>query len=153
MPDQFREQLRQMPDAKKIAVAIYGEQVAAYRYGVLADKALNERHRAIFLEMQEEENEHEARLRDLAHKRFPDADFVLSDKDKEMVIVGTRMLEVTDTESFNKAMQFLHDTEKRTGLFYQVMHELLPDGELGDFLNEMAEECQEHAESLLAIKP
>ncbi len=153
MPDAFRERLKQMPDAKKIAVAIYGEQVASYRYGLLANKALNDRHHKIFLGMKQEETDHETRLRDLAQKRFPDADFVLSDKDKEMVIVGRRMLEVTDVDSFNKAMQFLHDTEKRTGLFYQVMHEMLPDGELGDFFKEMADECHEHGESLLAIKP
>ncbi len=153
MIDRFRERLRAMPDAKKLAVAIYGESVASYRYGVLAEKALNDEHRRIFTAMKEEEEEHQRAIERLSRKHFPDADFVLTPEDKELVIVGTRLLEVTDEGSFRRAMEFLYDTERRTGQFYELLHALMPEGELGDFLQEMATECYVHAESLTRISP
>ena len=149
--DQFRDRLRSVPDAKKIAIAIYGESVAAYRYGVLVEKADSEHHRRTFEQMKHEELGHQRALEALAKKHFPNADFVLTPDDKDLVIVGARMLEVTDADSFRKAMRFLHDTELRTGRFYRVLHELMPSGDLGRFLTEMADECLEHAQSLLAI--
>ncbi len=153
MTEDIKERLRNMPDAKKIAVAIYGESVAAYRYGVLAEKALSEQHRKIFEEMKEEELGHQRALKLLAETHFPDSDFVLTPQDKELVIAGRRMLEVTDVASFKIAMIFLHDTEKRTGDFYCELNRLMPKGDLGAFLMEMAEECYEHGDSLLAIDP
>jgi rubrerythrin len=153
MMDRFRERLRAMPDAKKLAVAIYGESVASYRYAVLAEKALNDEHRRIFTAMKEEEEGHQRAIERLSRGHFPEADFVLTPEDKELVIVGTRMLEVTDEESFRRAMEFLYDTERRTGQFYELLHELMPEGELGDFLQGMATECYDHAESLTRISP
>ncbi len=153
MSDELLARLRRMPDAKKLAIAIYGESVASYRYSVIAEKALSEEHRKIFTEMKEEEHRHQRALERLAAKMFPDGDFVLSDEDKEFVIVGARLLQVTGADSFRKAMSFLHDTERKTGQFYQALHQLMPDGELGEFLEEMAGECFEHAKSLLSIDP
>lgn len=153
MTEPLLERLRTMPDAKKLAVAIYGESVASYRYAVLAEKSRSQEHRKVFNRMKEEEHGHQSALEQLAKKLFPESDFVLSPSDKELVIVGTRMLEITDAESFHKAMHFLHDTEKLTGQFYEALHKLMPRGELGRFLKEMAGECFEHAESLLQIDP
>lgn len=153
MPQEFIERLRAMPEAKRLAVAIYGESVAAYRYSVLAEKALPERHRQIFSQMKQEEEGHQRALQEMADRLYPDGDFLLSPSDKELVIAGTRMLEVTDAESFHKAMRFLHDTEKRTGRFYLALHDLMPGGDLGEFFKVMAEECFEHGDSLLEIEP
>jgi rubrerythrin len=153
MAEDFKSRLQAMPDAKKIAVAIYGESVAAYRYGLLSDKSDTPEHKRIFSEMRDEERDHQRALEHLAETHFPDGDFVLQPSDKELVIVGTRMLEITDAQSFKKAMQFLHDTERRTGDFYNAMHDLMPDGEIGRFLKEMADECVEHSLSLLEIEP
>ncbi len=153
MIDDIVDKIRNMPDAKRLAVAIYGESVAAYRYSVLADKSKSEAHRRIFQTMKEEEHGHQKALEQLAARLHPGADFILSEDDKAMVIVGTRLLEVHDVESFGRAMQFLHDTELKTSRFYEAMHELMPDGDLGRFLKEMAEECVEHGESLLKIDP
>ena len=153
MRDDFAERLAAMPDAKKIAIAIYGESVASYRYGVLAEKAASEDHRKLFADMRDEENGHREEMERLGRKRFPDSDFVLTPDDKDLVIVGTRMLEVSDPQSFRRAMRFLHDTELRTGEFYRMLHESMPQGELGRFLQSMTEECAQHAESLLRIDP
>jgi rubrerythrin len=153
MQDDLLQRLKAMPNAKRIAVAIYGESVAAYRYGVLADSAVSAEHQHLFLSMKAEEEGHRAALKRLAAKQFPGADFVLNAEDKELVISGTRMLAITDSESFLRAMKFLHDTERRTGEFYRVLHDLIPDGDLGPFLAEMADECVEHAKSLLELRP
>lgn len=153
MRDDFAERLATMPDAKKIAIAIYGESVASYRYGVLADKAVSEEHRKLFADMRDEEKGHRAAMEHLGKKHFPDCDFVLTSDDKDLVIAGARLLEVGDAESFRRAMRFLHDTELRTGEFYRTLLESMPDGELGRFLRAMAKECVEHAESLLRIEP
>lgn len=153
MPHEFIERLQQMPDAKKIAVAVYGESVASYRYGLLADKASIAEHRRVFTEMKNEELGHQQALENLLKKHYPDDDFVLTPEDKELVIVGNRLLELKDEQSFNDAMQFLHDTENRTGRFYLAVHELIPDGETRRFVKTMADECFEHARSLLDIKP
>jgi len=151
MIENLLERLRQMPDAKKLAVAIYGESVASYRYAVLAERALNDRHRQIFNQMKEEEHQHQVAMERLARKLFPDNDFVLSAEDKDLVIVGNRMLQVTDEVSFRRAMEFLHETELRTGRFYEALYEHFSGDEMRAFLKEMAEECVEHANSLLEI--
>jgi len=153
MRDDFAEQLAAMPDAKKIAIAIYGESVASYRYSVLSDKASSEDHRTLFADMREEENGHREEMERLGRQYFPDSDFVLTPEDKDLVIVGARMLEVSDAASFRRAMQFLHDTELRTGEFYRMLYESMPDGELGKFLESMTQECAQHAELLLRIDP
>lgn len=142
-----------MPDAKKIALAIYGESVAAYRYSILAEKSTSAEHRRVFEDMKAEELGHQTALERLAASSFPDGNFVLSAADKELIIAGTRMLDVTTPAAFRRAMQFLHDTELRTGRFYDALHELMPAGELGVFLKEMAAECYEHGASLLRIDP
>lgn len=153
VPEELIKRLRTMPDAKKIALAIYGESVAAYRYSVLAEKSTAPEHRTAFEAMKAEELGHQAALERLAAASFPDGSFVLSPADKDLIIAGTRMLDATSPESFRRAMQFLHDTELRTGRFYDALHELMPDGELGAFLKAMASECYEHGASLLRIKP
>lgn len=153
MDEAVQSRLRVIPDAKKLAIAIYGESVAAYRYAVLADKAANPAHRELFTRMKEEEEGHRRALETLAKQHFPEGDFLLSQADKDLVIVGARMLEAGDAPAFLRAMQFLHDTERRTGQFYQTLAGLMPDGELGAFLREMSAECFQHAESLLSVAP
>ena len=89
--------MRSLSPAKALAVAAYWESVAAYRYRTLAEKATTEAQRKFFVDMANEEQSHHTRMQDLLKEHFPGADFVLTPEDKELIIVGPRMLEVPDS--------------------------------------------------------
>ncbi|HEY3243569.1 MAG TPA: ferritin-like domain-containing protein [Phycisphaerae bacterium] len=145
--------LQSMGPAKALAIAVYGESVAAYRYKVLAEKALTAAHSKLFNEMAEEESGHRDLVQNLMRQHFGDVDFVLTPADKELVTVGTRTFEVTDHASFEKAMQLMYDSERRTGNYYRTLHRFLASHELAPLLKSMAAECFEHAGRLRDIKP
>jgi len=152
MPD-YQARLRALATEKALAIAAYGESVAAYRYRTLGEKTSSHEQRKIFTEMADEEQGHHQRLQALLRRRFPGSDFVLSSEDKELVTVGPRMLEVTDSESFRRAMELIHDSELQTGRFYAGLYESTEYDDLKSFLKEMADECFEHAERLRQIHP
>lgn len=145
--------LQSMGPAKALAIAVYGESVAAYRYQVLAEKALTAAHSRIFAEMAQEESGHRDMVQGLLRKQFGDADFVLNPADKDLVTVGQRAIEVTDNASFEKAIQLLYDSERRTGNYYRTLHRFMKLPELAPLLASMADECFEHAEKLRGIEP
>jgi len=144
--------LQSIGAAKALAIAVYGESVAAYRYQVLAEKALTAAHSRMFTEMAQEESGHRDLVQGLLRQHFGDADFVLSPADKELVTVGQRAIEVTDHASFERAMQLLFDSERRTGAYYRTLHRYLNIPELAPLLSSMADECFEHAERLKQIE-
>lgn len=148
MPDDYTAKVRSLTPAKALAVAAYGESVAAYRYLTLKDKAPNESQRRIFEEMAAEEQGHHMALRDLRKRELLDSDFVLLPEDKELIIVGPRLLEVADDAAFEHAIGQIIDSERLTGRFYAALHEVTGSKELKPFLKEMADECFEHAERL-----
>jgi len=117
------------PD-KMLAIGVYGETVAAYRYLVLSEKAPGEAHRKEFAEMAEEEQGHKQLLGDLLAELYPDADFVLTPEDKELVITGTRMIEVKDQASFAQAMRMILHTERKTARFYANHAKHMPQKDL-----------------------
>jgi rubrerythrin len=151
MTPEFRSRILALSTEKALAVAAYGESVAAYRYRTLCEKAASERQRDIFEEMAVEEQGHHQRLQAMMKKYFPGSDFVLSTEDKELVTVGARMIDVHDTGSFQHALELIHASELQTGRFYACLHETTDREEFKGFLKEMADECFEHAKTLQAI--
>ena len=140
-----------MSGAKALALASYGESVAAYRYRTLVEKTSSPQTRAVFLEMAEEEQGHHRRVEELIRKHHPGADFVLTPEDKELVIVGPRMLDASDPESYARALEMICDSERLTGRLYAALHSISTDASLGSFFKEMADECIEHAARLEAL--
>lgn len=150
--DAFREQVRTLTPAKALAIAGYGESVAAYRYRTLIERTSSEAHKALFAQLADEEQSHHGIVQKMMKAHFPGGDFLLSAEDKEMVIVGPRLLEVSDVASVGRAMEMICASERLTGRFYAALHQTTPREELKPFLHEMAEECFEHARQLQALE-
>ncbi len=138
------------PD-KLLAIGAYGETVAAYRYLVLSEKAPNPEDRREFAEMADEEQEHKQRLQKLLAEMFPQADFVLTAEDKELVVTGTRLLDVRDEAAFHEAMRMILQTERKTAAFYAHHAKIIPQPHLRELFQELAEEGAEHYQRLKAL--
>lgn len=146
--DEFESKVRNFSTEKALAVAAYGESVAAYRYRTLAERVPLEAHRKVFVEMADEEQGHHVLIQDLIRKYYPGSDFVLSPGDKELVIAGPRMPDITDEVALRKTIDLIRESECRTGRFYAVLHAHTDQESLKPVLNEMAEECVHHAKQL-----
>jgi rubrerythrin len=133
---------------KALAIAAYGESVAAYRYRTLTERAVKPEQRRIFEEMADEEQGHHQAIRQWLDREFPDSDFVLTDADKALVIVGPRMIDLSGPKAFREAINMIYESERLTGSFYAALHDLTHRSDLKPMLKEMAEECFEHAERL-----
>lgn len=153
MTPDYDSRVRALSPEKALALAAYGESVAAYRYRTLCERTPSKPHRKLFTEMADEEQSHHLRLQDLLKANFPGSDFVLSAGDKELVTVGPRMIEVTDRPSFERAMKLIRESEILTGRFYACLHDAIDLPDMKPFLKEMAEECFEHAARLDRIPP
>lgn len=138
------------PD-KILAIGAYGETVAAYRYLVLSEKAPNPKDRRDFAEMADEEQGHKQRLQQLLAEMYPKADFVLTNEDKELVVTGTRLLDVRDEASFHEAMRMILQTERKTAAFYAQQAKLVPQPHLRSLFQELAEEGADHYQRLKAL--
>ncbi len=147
----FDSKVREMSGAKALALASYGESVAAYRYRTLVEKTSSPSTRAVFVEMAEEEQGHHQRVEELLRRHYPGADFVLTPEDKELVIVGPRMLDASDPESYARALDMICESERLTGRLYATLHSITTEASLRPFFKEMADECVEHAERLEAL--
>ena len=148
VPDDYEARVRSLLPAKALAVAAYGESVAAYRYLTLSQKTASASLRQVFLETAAEERVHHAQVQDLQRRHFPESDFVLSSDDKELIIVGPRLLEVTDCPSVRRALDLIIKSERLTGRFYATLYETVSDANLKALVKEMAEECFRHARRL-----
>lgn len=156
MGDAYESKVKGLTMEKALAVAAYGESVAAYRYLTLAEKTTSDEHRTVFMEMAKEEQGHHQSLQGLAKTHFSGSDFVLKAVEKELVIVGPRLLDATDGSSQDRAIEQICASERLTGRFYAALCqrvELDNLAELKPFLKEMADECFEHADRLEAIPP
>ncbi len=122
--------------------------MAAYRYRSLVEKTSDERLRAIFQEMCDEEQGHHRQVQDLTKRHFPGSDFVLTADDKAMVIDGPRLLDVNDQASFDEALSLIYESELLTGRFYHALQEVTDLDELKPLFKEMGDECFEHAQQL-----
>ena len=151
MTDAYETSVREFSIEKALTVASYGESVAAHRYRTLAEKTESPTHRAIFQEMAVEEQGHHVMVQELLKKRYPGSDFVLTAADKDMVIVGPRILEIGDSEAFARAIKMICESERLTGRFYAALFNVVDDVKLQPLLKEMADECFEHAAKLADI--
>ena len=150
--DKYHDRVRALSPAKALALGAYGEAVASYRYRTLAEKTPTPSHKPIFEEMAEEEHGHHRVLAEILSRQYPDSDFVLTPEDKELVIVGPRMFEVTDHASADHALDLIHRSECLTGRFYEAFHDVTAVSILKPLLKEMAAECFEHAERIKGLR-
>lgn len=138
------------PD-KLLAIGAYGERVAAYRYLVLSERAPAPDQRREFAAMADEEQGHKQRLEKLLAEMYPDADFVLTAEDKELVVTGPRIIEVRDEAEFHAALRMILETERKTARFYAQHGKSLPAAGLQALFHELAEEGAEHYQRLRAL--
>ena len=151
MAEQPAQQPGDLSPDKVLTIGTYGETVAAYRYLVLAEKALSEGERKEFAAMADEEQCHKQRLQKLLADMYPGADFVLTSEDKDMVVDGPRLLDVRDGDSFGRAMQMILMSERKTAAFYARLSKLVPQETLRSLFHELAEEGADHYQRLKAI--
>ena len=148
LPERSYPDLR---DDQMIAIGIYGENIAAYRYTVLAERVPGEEDRRAFSEIAKEEQEHKERLQALFDKHYPGSSFYLSDEDKALVLTGPRLIDVRDLEDYRDVMQLALNTELRTAEYYQVMSTRAKIDEVREVFAELAEEGFEHHQQLLEL--
>lgn len=153
VPPDLRDIIGRMSIEKALAIASYGESVAAFRYRTLAERAPTPKHEAVFNEMAEEEQGHHQVIAELSEREFAGSEFVLTPEDKGLVIAGPRLLDVSDAAAYERSMRHIYDSERRTGSFYKALHDAAPRPDLKPLLKEMADECFEHAERLKQIPP
>lgn len=135
------------PD-KLLALGAYGETVAAYRYLVLSEQADDEADRRLFAEMADEEQGHKQRLQKVLAEHYPDADFVLTAEDKELVITGPRLLDVHREVSFAEALAMMLQTERKVAEFYARHGDSVAAPELQAIFRQLANESAEHHHKL-----
>ena len=131
------------PD-KLLALAAFGETVAAYRYLVLSERAAGEADRRLFAEMADEEQGHKQKLQKILAERYPDADFLLTAEDKELVITGPRLLDVHREVSFAEALAMMLQTERKVAEFYARHCDSIANPELQTIFRQLANESAEH---------
>jgi rubrerythrin len=110
--------LSRLGDDKALAIAAYGESVAAYRYIILSEKARDTRLRNSFEAMAAEERAHRDRIQKALQRLSPSAGFYLTNEDKLAVCVGPRLVDARDDARFDEAMRLVIASEKRTVSFY-----------------------------------
>jgi rubrerythrin len=131
-----------------LAIGIYGESVAAYRYTVLSERVPDPQDRQMFRDIAKEEQGHRARLEALARRHYPDRSFYISDEDKALVLTGPRLIEVRDVEDYREVMQIALHTEIRVSQFYEEMSHRVSHPEIRAVFQELSEEGFEHHQKL-----
>ncbi len=147
-PDYSRMEL---PDDRMLAIGVYGETVAAYRYTVLSERVPGEEDRRVFAVIAAEEQEHRQRLQELLDEQFPGSSFYLTDEDKAAVVAGPRVVDVRDIEDYREVMRMTLDTEKRVAMFYEAMSGRARNPAVVALFKELSEEGFDHHARLEAM--
>lgn len=134
-----------------LAIGIYGETVAAYRYTVLAEKVPDPHDQQTFARIADEEQGHKQMLQALFEKHFPGSAFALSDADKALVLTGPRLINVRDLEDYRDVVRITLETELRTSQFYEAMRHRAKNPELRQVFGNLAEEGFDHHRRLLEL--
>lgn len=134
-----------------LAIGIYGESVAAYRYTVLAEKVPRPEDQQAFAAIADEEQAHKQMLQKLFDKHFPGSAFALSDADKALVLTGPRLINVRDLEDYRDVVRITLETELRTSQFYEAMRHRAQNLELREVFGSLAEEGFGHHQRLLKL--
>ena len=145
------ELLATLGPAKALTLGCYGEDMAAYCYVQLSEKAERDQDRKEFKEMVAEEQGHRAWLRALLDKHYPGSDFVLSAEEKQMVESGSRFDSITDRKSFEEALRRVITSEMKTSQFYGQMVSHVDQPEVKAIFGELADEGVGHHKRLLQI--
>ncbi len=140
-----------MQDDQMLAIAVYGEQVAAYRYTVLAERVPGQRDRQMFAEIAKEEQSHRNRIQRLLDRFHPDSSFYLSEEDKALVVAGPRLVNVRDVQDYRQVMQLALDTEYRVASFYRAMSEKVDNPQVQETFRELAAESFDHHDRLASL--
>ena len=130
--------LSKLTDDKALAVAAFGESVAAYRYIVLSEKARDVRLRESFETMAREERIQRDRIQGLLQRLAPSAGYYLSPEDKLAVCVGPRLVDARDDARFDEAMRLVIASEKRSASFYARFSAFAQDPAVKTLFTELA---------------
>ncbi len=130
--------LSKLTDDKALAVAAFGESVAAYRYIVLSEKARDTRLRESFEAMAREERTQRDRIQGLLQQMAPSAGYYLSQEDKLAVCVGPRLVDARDDARFDEAMRLVIASEKRSASFYARFSAFAQDPAVKTLFTELA---------------
>jgi rubrerythrin len=127
-----------MSDDKALAIAAFGESVAAYRYIVLSEKARDSRLRESFEAMARNEREQRERIQSLLDRLAPSSGYFLSQEDKLAVCVGPRLVDARDDARFDEAMKLVIASEKRCASFYARFGTFAQDPDVKALFAELA---------------
>jgi rubrerythrin len=141
----------ELQDDQMLAIGIYGETVAAYRYTVLAEKVPGQEEQRTFAAIADEEQAHKQMLQRLFEKHFPGSAFALSDQDKALVLTGPRLINVRDLADYREVLRITLATELRTTQFYEAMRHQARNEELREVFTTLAEEGFQHYQRLLKL--
>ena len=130
--------LSKLTDDKALAVAAFGESVAAYRYIVLSEKARDARLRESFEAMAREERMQRDRVQGLLQRMAPSAGYYLSPEDKLAVCVGPQLVDARDDARFDEAMKLVIASEKRSASFYARFSAFAQDPAVKSLFTELA---------------
>ena len=130
--------LSRTSDDKALAIAAFGESVAAYRYIVLSEKVRDRKLRDSFEEMARDERQQRDRLQQILARLSPTAGFYLSQEDKLAVCVGPRLVDARDDARFDEAMKLVIASEKRSASFYLRYVAFAKDPEVKSLFGELA---------------
>ncbi len=130
--------LSKLSDDKALAIAAFGEAVAAYRYIELSEKTRDSSLRDSFEQMARDERQQRDRIQLLLARLAPTAGFYLSQEDKLAVCVGPRLVDARDDARFDEAMKLVIASEKRTASFYMRYARHAQDAEVKALFEELA---------------
>jgi rubrerythrin len=130
--------LSRITDDKALALAAFGESVAAYRYIVLSEKTRDSKLRDSFEAMAKDERAQRDRLQTLLQRISPTAGYYLSQEDKLTVCVGPRLLDARDDARFDEAMKLVIASEKRSASFYLRYTPFAQDAEVKTLFTDLA---------------
>ncbi len=130
--------LSRLGDDKALAIAAYGQAVAAYRCIVLAEKTTDPRLRSSFEALVRQANQQRDQIQTLLGRLFPSACFFLSAADKSLVCVGPRLVDARDDARFEEAMKLIIASEKRAVSFYTRYAVVAAAGDIRSLFQESA---------------
>jgi len=143
--------LSHLGDDKALAIAGYGESVAAYRYIVLSEKARDSNLRDSFEALAMEERRQRECIQTLLQRLSPAAGFYLSPQDKGAVCVGPRLVDARDDARFDEAMKLVIASEKRTASFYSRYAQHARDPDVRTLFLQLSAEGLGHVQQLRAL--
>ena len=130
--------LSRITDDKALAIAAFGESVAAYRYIILSEKTTDTKLRDSFEAMARTERQQRDRIQALLQRIAPTSGYYLTQEDKLAVCVGPRLVDARDDARFDEALKLVIASEKRSASFYSRFAALAQDEGVKVLFTELA---------------